>query len=227
MSLLVDAVLVALAWNVTYLFRLGFERWIHARPDYDRWVLLGVVAVYVVAFWLLKVPKGMWRFSGFGEVRRLIWACAGAGAVCAAVVMAAGLSGVPRAVLALHPVITLMALALVRMGYRMLYEHSRLRITGSDAEVRRALVLGAGEAARLLVAGIHRQGWIVLGLLDDDPHKQGVRIAGMTVLGPLSALRDKAAVRRGDPSDRGDALGALARGAARCSSWRPAPACRW
>ena len=64
--------------------------------------------------------------------------------------------------MALHPVISLMALALVRMGYRMLYEHARTRITGSDAEIRRALVLGAGEAARLLVAGIHRQGWIVM-----------------------------------------------------------------
>ena len=194
LSLIVDAVLVALSWNATYLFRLGFERWIRARPDYDHWVLLGVVITYAVAFWLLKVPKGMWRFSGFGEVWRLISACVCAGTVCAAVVMAAGLSGVPRAVLALHPVITLMALALVRMGYRMLYEHSRLRITGSDAEVRRALVLGAGEAASLLVAGIHRQGWIVLGLLDDDPLKQGARIAGMTVLGPLSAVRDKAAL---------------------------------
>ena len=150
--------------------------------------------MYVTAFWLLKVPKGMWRFSGFGEVWRLVGACMGAGAVCAAVVMAAGLNGVPRAVLALHPVVTLMALALVRMGYRMLYEHSRMRITGSEAEVRRALVLGAGEAARLLVAGIHRQGWIVLGLLDDDPHKHGGRIAGVTVLGPLSVLRDKTAL---------------------------------
>jgi len=192
LSLVVDAVVVAVAWNATYLFRLGFERWIAARPDYDAWVLVGVVVAYVLALWLLKVPKGMWRFSGFGEVWRLAGACALAGVVCAVVVSAAGLSSVPRAVLALHPVITLMALALVRMGYRMLYEHSRLRITGSDAEVRRALVLGGGEAARLLVAGIHRQGWIVLGVLDDDPLKQGARIAGVSVLGPLNAVQDKA-----------------------------------
>jgi len=191
LSLLVDAAVVALAWNATYLFRLGFERWISARPPYDGWVMLGAVLAYVLALWLLKVPKGMWRFSGFGEVWRLAIACAIAGTACAAVVMGARLSGVPRAVLALHPVITLMALALVRMGYRMLYEHSRMRITGGDSEVRRALVLGAGEAARLLVAGIHRQGWIVLGLLDDDPLKQGLRVAGVSVLGPLDQLRDK------------------------------------
>jgi FlaA1/EpsC-like NDP-sugar epimerase len=109
-------------------------------------------------------------------------------------VLALQLSKVPRAVLALHPVITLMAVTLARMLYRMLYEHARSRIAGSDQEIRRALVLGAGEAARLLVAGIHQQGWIVMGFLDDDPNKQGGRIAGVPVLGPLNALSDQGVV---------------------------------
>jgi FlaA1/EpsC-like NDP-sugar epimerase len=43
----------------------------------------------------------------------------------------------------------------------------------------------------MLLAGIHQQGWIVLGLLDDDPAKQGARIAGVPVLGPLAAMADK------------------------------------
>ena len=30
LSLLIDGAVVAIAWNVTYLFRLGFERWISA-----------------------------------------------------------------------------------------------------------------------------------------------------------------------------------------------------
>ncbi len=146
--LVVDALLVAAAWNATYLFRLGFERWIDARPEYDAWVMLGIVVVYVLMFWQLKVPKGMWRFSGFGEVSRLALACGAAGALCAAFVLALQMNKVPRAVLALHPVFTLMTVALARMLYRMLYEHARARITGSDAEIRRAVVLGAGEAAQ-------------------------------------------------------------------------------
>ena len=44
LSLAVDGVVIALCWNITYLFRLGFERWISARPSYDGWVLPGVVA---------------------------------------------------------------------------------------------------------------------------------------------------------------------------------------
>ncbi len=191
-SLLVDGLVVAACWHITYLFRLGFERWHTARPAYDHWVMLGVVAAYLVAFALARVPQSMWRFSGFGEVRRLTLACLAAGLVSAAVVLALQLSKVPRAVLALHPVVTLMGVSVIRIAYRMLYEHARSRITGGDDEVRRAIIVGAGEAARRLLAGIHRQGWIVLGLLDDDPAKQRARIAGVPVLGPLSSVTDKA-----------------------------------
>ena len=192
LSVAVDMAVVALCWNATYLFRLGFERWLSARPPYDGWVLLGVVLAYAAASVAFKVPQSMWRFSGFGEVKRLLLACTVAGAVSAAVVIGLGLAKVPRAVLALHPVVSLMGLALVRMAYRMTYEHARSRIAG-PGEIRRAIVLGAGEAARLLLAGLQQQGWVVLGLLDDDRTKHGARINGVPVLGPLDALAGKPA----------------------------------
>lgn len=186
LSLLIDGVVIALCWNITYLFRLGFERWISARPSYDPWVMLGVVAIYLLAFVIGGIPRGMWRFSGFAEVKRLTVACLGAGAACAVFISMARLVEVPRAVLALHPFIALMGVCVVRIAYRMLYEHARSRITGNDTEVKRAVVMGAGEAAKRLLAGIHQQGWIVLGLLDDDTAKQGGRIGGVQVMGPLA-----------------------------------------
>ncbi|MFG6464917.1 polysaccharide biosynthesis protein [Roseateles sp. DXS20W] len=186
LALGLDMAAVAIAWQATYLFRLGFERWFSARPDYDHWVLLGAVVIYGLLLKLLQVPKGMWRFSGFGEIKRLAVVCVASGLIVAVAVLMAQLTKVPRAVLALHPVFTLMALAMMRMGYRMLYEHMRSRISGSAQEQRRALVMGAGDAGRLLVAGIqHSQGWVVVGFLDDAPEKRGARVAGVPVLGRL------------------------------------------
>jgi len=187
LALVIDALMIAACWNITYLFRLGFERWRNARPDYDGWVLAGVIVVYLGVFVLLKVPKGMWRFSGFGEIQRLTIACGIAGMVTAVGVLMAQLVQVPRAVLGLHPVISLMGLAMVRIGYRMLYEHMRGRISGSMHETRRALVMGAGDAAKLLIAGIQHHGWVVVGLLDDDARKHGARIGNVPVLGPLDS----------------------------------------
>ncbi len=186
LALALDMLAVALAWQATYLFRLGFERWFEARPGYDHWVMLGIVLVYGLFLKLFHVPKGMWRFSGFGEVKRLAAVCIVAGLISAVAVLMAQLTKVPRAVLALHPVFTLMALSMMRMAYRMLYEHMRSRISGSALEQRRALVMGAGDAGRLLVAGIqHQQGWVVVGYLDDAREKRGARVAGVPVLGTL------------------------------------------
>jgi FlaA1/EpsC-like NDP-sugar epimerase len=190
--LLADLALVAFSWNFTYVFRLGFERWLSARPDYDGWVLAGVLAVYAAAFALARVPRAAWRYASFPEVQRLTWACAAAGLVCAVGVLMAQLSAVPRAVLALHPVITLMALTLARILVRMAHERARARRSSVGGEAKRALVLGAGEAGRLLIAGIQHHGWTVLGLLDDDRRKQGLRVAGVPVWGPLSLLGDAA-----------------------------------
>ena len=190
LALLLDLAVVALAWQGTYLFRLGFERWFSARPGYDALVLAGLLVVYGALFALLRVPKGMWRFSGFGEVKRLAAACGLAGLIGAFGVLMAHLHAVPRAVLALHPLFTLMLLAMMRMGYRMLYEHMRSRISGSAQEQRRALVMGAGDAGRLLVAGLqHSQGWVIVGFLDDAPAKLGSRIAGVPVLGRLDEVQ--------------------------------------
>jgi FlaA1/EpsC-like NDP-sugar epimerase len=194
LSLAVDALVIAIAWNLTYLFRLGFERWIVARPGYDTAVLAGVIGVYLLVFVGLKVPRSVWRFTGFGEVQRLALACTVAGVVAGVGVQAFGLVKIPRAVLAVHPFVVLMGVVLVRMGYRMLYEHARSRITGGDAEIRRAVVLGGGDAARRLVAGIHRQGWTVLGVLDDDPALAGARLASVPVLGTLALLDHRPAL---------------------------------
>jgi FlaA1/EpsC-like NDP-sugar epimerase len=184
-SLLIDGLVIAASWHITYLFRLGFERWHTARPAYDHWVMLGLVALYLVALAAFGVPKGMWRFSGFGEIKRLTLACLVAGLSGAVVVLMAHLGEVPRAVLTLHPVVTLMGLCMVRLSYRTLYEHIRARLSGSAEETRTALVMGAGDAARLLIAGIQHQGWTVVGLLDDDAAKRGARVGGLPVLGRL------------------------------------------
>ena len=184
-----DAITVFACWQVTYLFRLGFERWQPDRPSYDDIVALGVVLIYLAFMALSGAPRALWRYFGFDDFKHIAVACLLAGLVSAVAVLMAKLGGVPRAVLALHPLFCMVALSLSRMMYRMIWEHARLRVTGYEGEPRRAIVLGAGQAARGLVAGIHRRdGWSVLALLDDDPDKKGLRIGGVAVLGAIAEL---------------------------------------
>src|SRR5256886_6525697 len=51
------------------------------------------------------------------------------------------------------------------------------------------LILGAGEAGALLTKELaHSRQWRVVGLLDDDPAKQGRLLRNVSVLGPLAEL---------------------------------------
>jgi lipopolysaccharide/colanic/teichoic acid biosynthesis glycosyltransferase len=185
----VDGLVVLACWHITYLFRLGFERWQPGRPWYDDYVSFGVVAAYLLAMALTGVPRGLWRFFGFDDFKRIAMACGIAGLISAVAVLMAQLVGVARAVLVLHPLFCLLALCLLRMGYRMLWEHARACASGEDFEQRRAIVLGAGEAGRRVVNTLHRRdGWIILALLDDDRAKWGLRIGGVGVEGGLGDL---------------------------------------
>lgn len=185
-----DALIVFVAWQVTYLFRLGFGGWWSDRPDYDMWVVLGIVGVYLVVMRTMRIERGAWRYVSFLDIGRLSMACVIAGLISATIVLMGHLVQIPRAVLALHPFMSLMMLSLARMAFRMVYEQSRTSRLGADPRAKRALVLGAGEAGRLLVAGIQHRGWKIVGFLDDDRSKQGTRIAGIPVLGTLDSLND-------------------------------------
>ncbi len=183
----VDALIILACWHLTYLFRLGFERWQPGRPWYDDYVSFGVALSYLVFLALAGVPRGLWRFFGFDDFKRIALACVLAGATSAVVVLMAQLSGVARAVLLLHPIFCMLMLGLVRMAYRMVWEQAHSLTTGAEGQARRAIVLGAGDAARRLVGEIHRrEGWTVLALLDDDPAKQGLRIGGVRVQGTIA-----------------------------------------
>lgn len=186
-----DGCVVLACWHLTYLFRLGFERWQPGRPWYDDMVSVGIVSVYLVSIQLHGVRRALWRYFSFDDFRRLVWACAWAGLVSACAVLLAGLVGVSRAVLVLHPLFAVLALAGSRMVYRVTWERAHANATGAADERHYVIVLGANVLARRLIAGLHRrQGWHVLMMLDDDPSLHGARIAGVPVEGGLERLRD-------------------------------------
>jgi lipopolysaccharide/colanic/teichoic acid biosynthesis glycosyltransferase len=186
-----DAALILATWHITYLFRLGFERWQPGRPWYDDYVSVGVVAAYLLCIQAFGVRGAMWRYFGFDDFRRLAVAGIVAGLLCACAVQMAELRGVSRAVLVLHPPVTLLALGLSRMAFRMLWEHAHGRAAGDDGSRRYVIVVGANPVARRLLAGLHlRHGWHVLMLLDDDVNLHGMRIGGVLVAGEIARLRD-------------------------------------
>jgi FlaA1/EpsC-like NDP-sugar epimerase len=182
-----DLVASGLAWCLAYWLRFNFEI-----PDvFAESMLLTLawaVPVQALVFLAFGLYRGMWRFASLSDLKQITFAVAVSAAVLSTLLyMIQPQLAVPRSVLILDPVLLLLAMCGSRLVYRYLREH---RLSGVLTGTRKpVLVLGAGEAAENLIDELSRsQEWRIVGLLDDDPVKQGRDIHGIRVLGPLDSL---------------------------------------
>jgi FlaA1/EpsC-like NDP-sugar epimerase len=93
------------------------------------------------------------------------------------------LESVPRAVLILYPFALTFLLGLPRLMYRVWKDYQD---TSGDEASKRVLILGAGQAAEVLIRDLRRsKAYHPVGLLDDAPHLRGSRMQGLSILGRL------------------------------------------
>jgi FlaA1/EpsC-like NDP-sugar epimerase len=196
-----DGALVAAAWWLAWFLR--FE---DRRPRYyDRYLdwelVLVVVAIALPVFALCGFYNRWWRYVS----TRDMWDAARGVALATLAVF------VVFTLLELHPVrvpttlwlvFSLLLLAFVagsRLLARTLLERPR---PGSlVARGKEAIVVGAGDAAQLIVKEMLRNpalGTTPIGLVDDDPRKKNLRLHGIRVLGTTADLPELLRERRPD-----------------------------
>jgi FlaA1/EpsC-like NDP-sugar epimerase len=185
-----DICAVAAAWWSAYLLRFNLELTNEIAGQAAaslRWSL----PVYVVIFYSLGLYRGLWRYASLGDLHRIAMAVSGGGILVTVLVHLAGLAGVPRSVLIVHPLLLLIFLG----GGRFLYRAWRDGyFPMRERSVRKSvLVLGAGDAAAMLVRDLVKSpNWRVVGLLDNDVGKHGRYIGPVPVLGTISEVANHA-----------------------------------
>ncbi len=187
-----DSLATAVAWLAAYWlrFNLGIpeSEWRDAMST-----LALVIPIETAIFWRFGLHRGIWRFTGLLDLQRLTRAVAVTAVVVPTVLimLRVGIS-LPRTVLVLNPLLLLMILGGSRFAYRA-WKDRQFSVILDGA--RPTLLLGAGAAADRLLRefGHARSGLRVIGLLDDDPAKQGRHIQGLPVLGRLDQLASVAA----------------------------------
>jgi FlaA1/EpsC-like NDP-sugar epimerase len=177
----------ALAWCLAYWLRFNFE----IPEPFEQSMLQALawaVPVQAMVFLAFGLYRGMWRFASLTDLRQIALAVGVSAAVLSTLLyMAQPQLLVPRSVLIIDPLLLLIFMCGSRLAYRYLREHRLSDVF--DVTRKPVLVLGAGEAAEKLIDDLARsQEWRIVGLLDDDPAKQGRDIHGIRVLGALDAL---------------------------------------
>jgi FlaA1/EpsC-like NDP-sugar epimerase len=198
LAFLHDLCAAALAWAAIYWvrFNLDFHNPLH--PDMLRTVVW-IVPLQGFLFLAFGLYRGLWRFASMPDLQRIVLA-AGLGALLIplVLVMLQLQAVVPRSVLIFYPVLLIFLMAGDRFAYRIWKEHrlySPLLALGEPV-----LVVGAGDAGATLTSQLARsRQWRVVGLLDDDPAKQGRLLRNVGVLGSIASLpawADKYGVRK-------------------------------
>ena len=183
---LLYGVLAGLAYTAAYLLRFEFD----IPPQQIRALLLTVPAVIAVRLVLARVFKlstGRWRFVGTAEVVRLFTAMSLGSALLLLLreLIAPGLV-IPRSVLLIEWVLSSYITAGIWLSYRVGFERLRkAKEAASGKDLKRAIIVGAGEAGNMLAREIQRYptGYDLVGFVDDDPSKWGSRLQGVEVLG--------------------------------------------
>ena len=198
----VDAGIVALAWWLAW--QLRFDQ---GRPGYyDRYLAWEIVALVVG----IKVP--VFVFSGFYNrwwryvsTRDMWGALRGVGLASLAVYLVFTVFrihhpvAVPNGVWFIDLLLCLAFVAGTRLMARTLIERplpGRIIARG-----REAIIVGAGDAAQLVVKEMLRNpnlGYTPIGFVDDDPRKRNLRLHGIRVLGTLGDLPHLIRDRRPD-----------------------------
>ena len=183
-----DLCAVAGTWLAAYLIRFNgsvpVEFWSGAIRT-----LIWVLPVYGVMFRIFGLYRGMWVFASLPDLMRIAKAVlAGAFLMMIVAVMAQPYPIIPRSVLAVSPLLLFLAMG----GSRALYRASKefYLYGGLIGQGKPVVVLGAGNAGASLARELSRSSeWRLVGLLDDDPAKQGREIYGYKVWGPISYLQ--------------------------------------
>ncbi|MGH6622701.1 MAG: polysaccharide biosynthesis protein, partial [Burkholderiaceae bacterium] len=184
---LFDLVAVAGAWLAAFALRFNLlipEDYLAGASHALAWV----VPIYGVSFLFSGLYRGFWRFASLPDLLRIAKAVLiGATAVAFAAYLLQLALPLPRTVILLSPLLTLLAMGGARATYRSWREHQRA--SGTESMGKPLVILGAGRSGASLVRELQGSPeWRVVGFLDDDPAKRGREVHGKKVLGSFEDL---------------------------------------
>lgn len=197
--------MLAAAWYGAHLARFDFDipvrMWVQLK-----WLLLFLLAVKVTILYLFGLYRGMWRYTSVTDLLGIIkGASLSSLLMICFVLFSHRFEGFSRSVFIIDWCLTILFISGYRLCIRLFFEifngdRPRRIVTRTllrpfrkeHADCKRLLIIGAGDCGEKIYREIRdnvRLRFNVVGFLDEDPAKVGLRIHGTPVLGAVSELK--------------------------------------
>ncbi|SMN16780.1 UDP-N-acetylglucosamine 4,6-dehydratase [uncultured Candidatus Thioglobus sp.] len=188
--LLVDSVFLVSILLASFSIRLGY--WYFPQSDLI-WVIFGAPIVASIIFVRFGLYRAVIRYIGFKALWAIVQAVSLYALVWGVIGFMVAIDGIPRSVILINWVLSLLAIGGVRVAARVALSNNvefsmlnfKWKINGkskSDDGKKRVLVYGAGDAGIQLVSALaHSSEYNPVGFIDDLNELQGNQIVGLGV----------------------------------------------
>jgi len=156
-------------------------------------IFYNIMIVTVILMWVVnifgKLYKIRWEFASIREMLRVVTVIA----VYAVLLIVIGRIFAKQVLIRLYPIFVVIygiGIMTIRLSYRLMRYLQAEYIRSRGGEGGRILIVGAGEAGRLLLLEVTRnpERGSVLGFIDDDKDKEGTSVRGIRVLGTTEQI---------------------------------------
>jgi FlaA1/EpsC-like NDP-sugar epimerase len=187
----VDACLLALAYYLAYVLRFDGDVPLRYERLFEDTIPL-VVAMKLVIFAMFGLYSKLWRFVDQRDFETILKAVvvSTVGLIVVLFLFSIGRADPPRSVVALDFLLALVFTAGARFAVRALVERPT-RGPILERAPNEVLIVGAGNGGQQVALELRRNPGLrsaAVGFVDDDPRKQGMRVAGLKVLGTTGDL---------------------------------------
>jgi FlaA1/EpsC-like NDP-sugar epimerase len=206
--MVVDVLIFSVSFYSAHLVRFDFNI-----PNYfisAFWRILPVaILIKLVLFYWFDLYRGMWRYTGLADLFNIIKATSLSSLAVIAVILystrfdSTRFEGFSRSVFIIDWCFTIFLVSLFRLAVRLYYDYFEDVRSGRVSLVffklfgrkvtgqKKLLIIGAGNCGEKIFREIKNNAALryhVVGFMDDNPSKRGLKIHGIPVIGSLDEM---------------------------------------
>ncbi len=159
-----------------------------------------IIPFKLACFLVFRLYKGMWRYTSIPDLLNLVRAIfVSSTGIILAILFLHQFQGYPRSVFIIDGALTLLFIGGIRLLIRILLTNgsspngkfSPFALDSGKGSFKRLLIIGAGDAGEKMFRELRDNpnlDYHIVGFVDDDPKKLGMRIHGVPILGKVDEL---------------------------------------